>query len=112
LIAEESLVWYKQTVHGLHEMASSPAQPAADVEIYDDLSSRFSVAKGEDKNGLLNGARLNTIVHTSWRRGGGGHKEKKENGTCGKGKWELRKRKMGIAEILKANRKKTMAKSW
>jgi hypothetical protein len=39
-------VWYKQTVQGLQEMTQ---KPASDVEIYDDLSSKFSVVKGKNK---------------------------------------------------------------
>ena len=46
MCAEDSLVWYKQTVQGLQEM---PQKPASDVEIYDDLSSKFSVVKGKNK---------------------------------------------------------------
>jgi hypothetical protein len=40
-------VWYKQTVQGLQEMTQ---KPASDVEIYDDLSSKFSVVKGKNKH--------------------------------------------------------------
>ncbi len=39
-------MWYKQTVQGLQEMTQ---KPASDVEIYDDLSSKFSVVKGKNK---------------------------------------------------------------